>query len=90
MSDDKLRTTLKRIRDPKRTPYDLLPNGKTLGEAANVLAVKQYAQKNKLKRERARHSRQLKREKNDKCPTSVSPSALPKETLTSVASTEPT
>lgn len=58
--DAGLRLTLKHIRDETKTPYDVMPNGQTLGQVANTLAMKQYTQKIKKKRERARQSRKAK------------------------------
>ena len=61
--NDKLRTILKQVRDESKHPYEVLVNGQTLGEAANIHAVRQYSRKIAQKRDRARESRNLKRMK---------------------------
>lgn len=64
-NDCKLRSSLKIIRDPTKTAFDLLPTGETLGAFANRHAVDRYARKVKNKRDRARETR-LKKRKLDK------------------------
>ncbi len=59
-----LRGILKTVRDEKKTPYDCLPDGRTIGDIANELALRQYSQKILKKRERARQLRQRKRQMN--------------------------
>lgn len=56
-----LRTSLKIIRDPNRTAFDVLPSGETLGSFANRHAIDRYARKVESKRERARETRLKKR-----------------------------
>jgi len=60
-SEIHIRTFLKIIRDKNKTAYDELPSGKTLGEVANEAAIYRYSRKIKLKRERARETRSLKK-----------------------------
>ena len=61
MTEEHLRPTLKLIRDPNKSPYDLTSSGQEIGEIANILAFNRYQQKNMLKRMRARQSRQRKK-----------------------------
>lgn len=56
-----LRSSLKIVRDPGKTAYDVLPTGETLGSFANRNAVERYARKVESKRERARETRRKKR-----------------------------
>ena len=56
-----LRTSLKIIRDPSKTAFDMLPSGETLGAFANRHAIDRYARKVESKRERARETRMKKR-----------------------------
>src|SRR6185312_15172630 len=52
------RFAMKWVRDSSHTPYDLLPNGETLGEFANRHALEKYNRKIGLKRERAKKIRE--------------------------------
>jgi hypothetical protein len=56
-----LRSSLKIVRDPSRTAYDLLPTGETLGSFANRQAVDRYARKVEQKRHRAAQTREQQR-----------------------------
>lgn len=57
----KLRVSLKIVRDPTKTAYDVLPSGETIGAFANKHAVARYARKIENKRERAREIRKKKK-----------------------------
>jgi len=56
-----LRSSLKVVRDPTKTAFDVLPTGETLGSFANRHAIDRYARKVESKRERARETRMKKR-----------------------------
>lgn len=56
-----LRSSLKVVRDPTKTAFDVLPTGETLGSFANRHAIDRYARKVEGKRERAREIRMKKR-----------------------------
>lgn len=56
-----LRSSLKIIRDPAKTAFDMLPSGETIGAFANRHAIDRYARKVESKRERARETRMKKR-----------------------------
>lgn len=56
-----LRGSLKIIRDPTKTAFDILPTGESLGAFANKHAVDRYSRKVENKRERARETRKKKR-----------------------------
>ena len=56
-----LRISLKIVRDPTKTAYDLLPSGETIGAFANKHALARYARKIENKRERAREIRKKKK-----------------------------
>lgn len=60
-SSANLRSSLKIIRDPAKTAFDMLPSGETLGAFANRHAIDRYARKVESKRERARETRLKKR-----------------------------
>ena len=60
-----VRTNLKVIRDPSKTPYDTLPDGITsIGEYANYQAVRRYTKKVENKRIRAKEDRKRKKRAN--------------------------
>jgi hypothetical protein len=58
-----LRCSLKTLRDPSKTAFDLLPSGETIGSFANRCAVERYTRKIESKRERARETRRRKRKR---------------------------
>jgi hypothetical protein len=61
IAESDLRLSLKIVRDPTKTAFDVLPSGETIGEFANRHAVERYTRKVENKRERARESRRKKR-----------------------------
>lgn len=57
-----IRTLLKIVRDPTKTAYDELPNGKIIGDIANQYAVERYKSKNARKKIQTQETRKRKKE----------------------------